>query len=260
LSVGFFYSIKRVEEPKSVETVAEKEDDLVQKLETIPKAIFSPNNKSAQQQQQQQSSSTLKNNKYRKNLRIWMDTLKLPYYSSSGLKVSNHFGLENIPEEETLLGDKHQQADTVANNKNESSILTNNYALESTLPPPQAGVDIITNEQTCSRSDNGSILKQNDSISSAMEHPLLQKTIDDNDDVDSTEHELVDEAECKYVNKLSDTNHHASSHHAMVPIYKKKHLKRAFDKPGEDKNLIALGMVIFHLLYSIDNVFIESIK
>ena len=214
--------------------MAEKEDDLVQKLESMPKPIFSPTKKSAQQQQQQPSSA-FRNNKYSKNLRIWMDTLKLPYYSSSGLKASNHFGLENIPEEETLLGD-HQHHQTGINNKNESSILMNSYAVEST--PPQRRVAITSTATANKQTEQTTIIKQNGSSNCAMEHPLLQKTNNG-----GTEHDSVEENECKYVNnKLSDLNPHvASGHHAVVPIYKKKHLKRAFDKPGEDKNL-ALGI------------------
>ena len=198
----------------------EKEDDFVNKIEAMPKPVFV-----------QKNNLKLKTNKYSKNLLIWMDTLKLPYYSSGGVRISNH-PLEKIPEEETLLHE-HNDANV---NRNESSILTNSHALNNQ-----------DSDKESESSMNGHLNFYN---ADSVEHPLLQKQaitevkVINSDDQSNT---------CKYVNNLTTTTTNIATSIANTDtlpneiltagphIYKKKHLKRAFDKPGEDKIILSLG-------------------
>ena len=95
-----------------------------------------------------------------------------------------------------------------------------------------------------------------------VEHPLLEK--DDSLPVNvakvgETEDNISDPLllnTCKYVNKLTtsttnlistsaDTLPNEMPNVATGPIYKKKHLKRAFDKPGEDKVILSIGKEFF---------------
>ena len=225
----------------------DKEEDFVNKLEAMPKPVFV-----------QKSNFKIKTNKYSKNLRIWMDTLKLPYYSSGNVRISNH-PLEKIPEEETLLYEHNNSVNNITVNKNESSILANCHAFVG-----QEASDIDNNITDSSSQLNGD-LKFDDA--DTVEHPLLEK-----DDplpvnvakVGETEDNISDQLllnTCKYVNKLTtsttnlistnssaDTLPNEMPNVATGPIYKKKHLKRAFDKPGEDKVILSIGKEFFYFL------------
>lgn len=237
-----FYSDKPVELNKIEDT--DKEEDFVNKLEAMPKPVFV-----------QKSNFKIKTNKYSKNLRIWMDTLKLPYYSSGNVRISNH-PLEKIPEEETLLYEHNNSVNNITVNKNESSILANSHAFVG-----QEASDIDNNITDSSSQLNGD-LKFDDA--DTVEHPLLEK--DDSLPVNvakvgETEDNISDPLllnTCKYVNKLTtsttnlistnssaDTLPNEMPNVATGPIYKKKHLKRAFDKPGEDKVILSIGKEFF---------------
>lgn len=225
----------------------DKEEDFVNKLEAMPKPVFV-----------QKSNFKIKTNKYSKNLRIWMDTLKLPYYSSGNVRISNH-PLEKIPEEETLLYEHNNSVNNITVNKNESSILANSHAFVG-----QEASDIDNNITDSSSQLNGD-LKFDDA--DTVEHPLLEK--DDSLPVNvakvgETEDNISDPLllnTCKYVNKLTtsttnlistnssaDTLPNEMPNVATGPIYKKKHLKRAFDKPGEDKVILSIGKEFFYFL------------
>ena len=240
-----FYSDKPVELNKIEDT--DKEEDFVNKLEAMPKPVFV-----------QKSNFKIKTNKYSKNLRIWMDTLKLPYYSSGNVRISNH-PLEKIPEEETLLYEHNNSVNNITVNKNESSILANSHAFVG-----QEASDIDNNITDSSSQLNGD-LKFDDA--DTVEHPLLEK--DDSLPVNvakvgETEDNISDPLllnTCKYVNKLTtsttnlistnssaDTLPNEMPNVATGPIYKKKHLKRAFDKPGEDKVILSIGKEFFYFL------------
>ena len=228
------FSDKPVELNKIEET--EKEDDFVNKLEAMPKPVFV-----------QKNNIKIKTNKYSKNLRIWMDTLKLPYYSSGNVRISNH-PLEKIPEEETLLYEHNNSANTIVN-KNESSILANSHAFAS-----HDNSDIDSNRTDSSSYRNGSLKFDN---ADSVEHPLLEKvespavTVAE---IGQGSGQLLSNT-CKYVNNLTattmtnlnssnstaDTLPNEIPNAATGPIYKKKHLKRAFDKPGEDKVILSIG-------------------
>lgn len=216
----------------------DREDDFVNKLEAMPKPVFV-----------QKSNIKIKTNKYSKNLRIWMDTLKIPYYSSGNVRISNH-PLEKIPEEETLLNDHHKSADITVN-KNESSILSNSHAFS------EKNDSDIDNNRTDSCSQMNGCLKFDNADS--VEHPLLEKVEPPEVNMsevggDNLSNHLLSNT-CKYVNNLttSPTTNLISTNSTIEalpnelpnvvtgPIYKKKHLKRAFDKPGEDKVILSLG-------------------
>lgn len=228
----YIFSNKPVELNKIEDT--DKEDDFVNKLEAMPKPVFV-----------QKSNLKIKTNKYSKNLRIWMDTLKLPYYSSGNVRISNH-PLEKIPEEETLLYEHNNSAV----NKNESSILANSHAFVG-----QDDSDIDSNRTGSNSQINGGLKFDN---ADSVEHPLLEKveqpavTVAE---VGEDDHLLSNN--CKYVNNLTtsttttnlistnssttDTLPNEMPNVTTGPIYKKKHLKRAFDKPGEDKVILSIG-------------------
>ena len=227
----FFCSVKTVE-PEKIENVAEnsseREEDFVHKIEKMPKPIFVPKN-----------SLKLKSNKYSKNLKIWMDTFKLPYYSSGSIRISNH-PLEKIPEEETLLNEPN-------GNKNESSILTNNYTIDNHLDK---------NGQC--QSNHCKNMTNFESVDE-VDHPLLQKIVEDESGIetDFDDDKLSGDSDCKYVNKVTlsqpqnrqqptpDTISNGFLPPSSDPIYKKKQLRRAFDKPGEDKVILSLGRFSF---------------
>ena len=190
----------------------------------------------------------MKTNKYSKNLRIWMDTLKLPYYSSGSVRIANH-PLEKILEEETLLHEHNSSANTI--NKNESPILTNNHAFVGQDSEVEKGNSSQMNG--CLNFDNAD----------SVEHPLLQRI---EPAMTAVEEDIPSHLlnTCKYVNNLTTTTNLTSTTNttetlpndkpnvAVGPIYKKKHLKRAFDKPGEDKVILSIGEKLnsfpFHIL------------
>lgn len=194
--------VKKRQEENDIQTVKKiededmkgKEENLVQKLETLPPPIFSKNGQK------------LKSSKYSKNFKMWMDTLKQQTSTGTLNMASNHFGLEQIPEEEALLNERNE----TMSNKNESAILINNHAVNNDSNERRTLNEV---------SDTSTFLKK-------CHQPLKD---DEFEDVDKG---------LTITTATSDDLLPISS--IELPM-KKKQLKKAFHKPGVDKTYIDSG-------------------